>query len=208
MTDAVRKELERAQQMHRSVSEALVGDYATDMRGSLFAAFVSVCMSHHEAITLLVMNERLTGSALALCRPLVEAACRGLYVAYEADDRQLESIAKGAEPYPPFKQLIAMLDARLSVGNLFAQYSEVWKSLNDFTHGGVFQLATRIDEYGNVGTHHTDETTVVLLRGSTSALMRIAIAFIGNLKSPEAGDALGNMYISLYGPTPATGYLH
>jgi hypothetical protein len=141
------KELERAQQMHRLVSEALVGDYATDVRGSLFASFVSVCMSHHEAITLLVMNGRLTGSALALCRPLVEAACRGMYVAYAADDKELESIAKGAEPYPPFKQLIAMLDARLSVGNLFTQYSEVWKSLNDFTHGGVFQLARALPKF-------------------------------------------------------------
>ena len=150
---------------------------------------------------------------MALCRPLVEAACRGLYVAYGADDRRLESVAKGAEPYPPFRQLIAMLDARLSVGNLFAQYSEVWKSLNDFTHAvACFKLATRIDEYGNVGNLITPTRPDGFYSGVLHQhSLRIAMAFMLAISKVREGEetllAISLCY-PLYGPTPATGYLH
>lgn len=202
MTEALETELKRAQEVHRLTAAALVGDYSLDRRGSLFAAFVSLCMSHHKSMMLLIQDVQLTSSAFALARPLVEAVCRGMFVGYEADDRQLQAIVNGAEPYPPFKQLIALLDARLGTPGLFTQYSEVWRSLNDFNHGGLFQVSAHIDENGFVGSFHSEEELRNLLVGSTSALMRIATAFLGNLKSPEASESLGSKFVSLYGKPP------
>jgi hypothetical protein len=175
MTDALGKELKRAHEMHRLTAAALEGDYSLDRRGSLFVAFVSLCMSHHKAMMLLVADDQLTGSAFALARPLVEAVCRGMFVGYEADDTELEAIENGAEPYPPFKQLVVLLDKRLGTPGFFSQYIETWKSLNDFCHGGQFQLSTRVDENGFVAT-----------------------AFLGNLKSPEASESLGRSFLAVY----------
>lgn len=160
-------------------------------------------MSHHKALMLLVADDQLTGSAFALARPLVEAVCRGMFVGYEADDTQLEAIENGAEPYPPFKQLVVMLDNRLGTPGFFSQYIEIWKSLNDFCHGGQFQLSTRVDENGFVGSFHSEQDLCNLLRGSTSALIKIATAFLGNLKSPDASESLGRSFIVLY-PSPPT----
>jgi hypothetical protein len=202
MTEALEKELRRAHEMHRLTAAALEGDYSLDRRGSLFVAFVSLCMSHHKAVMLLAADDQLTGSAFALARPLVEAVCRGMFVGYEADDTQLEAIENGAEPYPPFKQLVALLDKRLSTPGYFSQYIETWKSLNDFCHGGQFQISTRVDENGFVGAFHSEQHLCNLLRASTSALMRIAIAFLGNLKSPEAGESLGRSFVVLYSNPP------
>jgi hypothetical protein len=202
MTEALREELNRAHEMHGLTAEALVDDYNLDRRGFLFVSFVSLCMSHHKAVMLLVADDEISGSALALARPLVEAVCRGMFVGYEADDTQLEAIENGAEPYPPFKQLVVVLDKRLGVPGFFSQYIETWKSLNDLGHGGQFQLSTRVDENGFVGAFHSEQDLCNLLRGSTSALMRIATAFLGNLKSPEAGESLGRSFVVLYSNPP------
>jgi hypothetical protein len=50
MTDAIQADLERAQQMHQMISDTLAGSYDGELRSTLFAGFMSVCLCHHEAI--------------------------------------------------------------------------------------------------------------------------------------------------------------
>jgi hypothetical protein len=67
---------------------------------------------------------------------------------------------------------------------------------------GKSATGTHIDENGFVGSCHSEEDLRSLLVGSTSALMRIATAFLGNLKSPEASESLGSKFVALYGKPP------
>ena len=66
--------------MHQFIADQLAGKYADDDRRALFAAFVSLAQSHHEAILVMAGQERLIASAFALFRPMVEVAYRGLFV--------------------------------------------------------------------------------------------------------------------------------
>jgi hypothetical protein len=52
-------EMRRAGQMHQFVVDQLAGKYPDDDRLTLFAAFLSLTQSHHEAILVLAGQERL-----------------------------------------------------------------------------------------------------------------------------------------------------
>lgn len=201
MTPAIATDLRRAQEMHQFIADSLAGSYDAETRSTLFAGFMSVCMTHHEAILFLVTNDRLTASALALLRPLVETLCRGLFVAFEASDEQVAVVQNGGEPYPPFKKLMELLDARFQTDKLFAQYGDMWKLLNDFTHTGLDQLSHRFDKDGGIGSHHDEATICELINSATSAIIRIAIPFLGSRKGQAAAKMVNDRYLALY-PLP------
>ncbi|MBB5329445.1 hypothetical protein [Tunturiibacter gelidoferens] len=95
LSDLSLKNMMRAEEMHQCIADELGGVHGADDRLFLFTAFVSVVMSHHEAILTLLKNERLARSALALFRPLLEAAYRGLFAGFLASSRELEVINDG-----------------------------------------------------------------------------------------------------------------
>jgi hypothetical protein len=99
MNSETKNELRRAQDMHDFIAEKLAGKYPSNDRASIFARFVSLAQSHHEAIIVLCQHERLIGSAYALMRPLVEAVNRGLFTAFLATPEQIETIMRGGSPY-------------------------------------------------------------------------------------------------------------
>ena len=149
MDPRIETEMRRAGAMHQFIADQLAGKYPDDDRRTLFAAFVSLTQSHHEAILVLAGQERLIGSAFALFRPMVEVAYRGLFVAFLAEHAQVEKIKCGGEPYGHFNELAAALDRVFNTDGLFAQYAgEAWKMLNGLTHGGLEQLTRRIGEDG------------------------------------------------------------
>ena len=85
MNTQIENELGRTREMHEFVVDQLAGQYPSDDRRDLFARFLSIAQSHHEAIMTLCFQERLIGSAYALFRPLVEATNRGLFAAHAGE---------------------------------------------------------------------------------------------------------------------------
>ncbi len=164
--------------MHQFVAEQLVGKYSNDDddRRALFAFFLSLSQSHHEAIMVLCHQERLIGSAYALLRPLVEVASRGLFVGFLATPEQIKKIKRGGDPYGQFNDLASKLDDLFKTEGLFTQYrGEAWKTLNGLTHGGLEQLNRRVGDKGEIGCHFDPEDVQLLLASSTSVLVRTAV---------------------------------
>jgi hypothetical protein len=120
----------RAQEMHQYIADRLAGTYQNNSRNALFAAFISTMMTHHESILTLLNHERSIGSAFALFRPLVEAGFRGMFTGFSASDEQVQEIARGGQPYPPFKDLVKTLDELFKADGVFSQFGgETWKTL-------------------------------------------------------------------------------
>jgi hypothetical protein len=192
-------EMRRAGQMHQFIADQLAGRYPDDDRLMLFAAFLSLTQSHHEAILVLAGQERLIGSAFALFRPMVEVSYRGLFTAFLANGAQVEEIESGGEPYGHFNELAAKLDTVFKTEGLFVQYAgKAWKMLNGYTHGGMEQLARRVDENGSLGSHFDREEIHNLLSSSTSLLTRTAIPFLQVMRRDDAAQAVSMKYIELY----------
>lgn len=194
-----RHEIQRAQEMHQFVADKLAGEYPADDRLTLFASFLSLAQSHHEAIIVLCAHERLIGSAYALLRPLVEVANRGLFTGFLATPDQVEKIKRGGDPFGKFNELTARLDNVFHTDGLFAGHGgEAWKTLNGLTHGGVEQLNRRVGESGEIGCHFEQKDIQLLLASSTSVLIRTALQFLGAVAGQAASDAVSEKYVDLY----------
>lgn len=118
-------EMHRAKEMNDLIAKRLAGKYPYDDRRALLAAFLSIAQSHHEAIILLVAQERLVSSAFALFRSMVEAAYRGLFVAFLATDDQVETVKAGGEPYGHFNKLAGALDDKFQTDGLYVRSRNV-----------------------------------------------------------------------------------
>lgn len=192
-------ELCRAQEMHQFVAGQLAGKYPNDDRRTLFASFLSLAQSHHEAIMVLCRHDRLIGSAYTLFRPLVEVTNRGLFVAFLATQEQIEQIKRGDTPYGNVDTLASRLDHVLNTEGLFAGHAgEAWGMMCGLTHGGLEQLNRRVGENGEIGCHFDPEDIRQLLASSTSVLVRTTIQFLGAMNRLEASDMVTAKYIALY----------
>jgi hypothetical protein len=199
MDSQTENEMRRAQEMHQFVADQLAGNYPSDDRRTLFASFLSLAQSHHEAIIVLCCHERLIGSAYALLRPLIEVTNRGLFAGFLATPEQIEKIKRGGDPYGEFNQLATKLDDVFNTEGLFTGHAgEAWKTLNGLTHGGLEQLNRRVGENGEIGCHFGQEDVQHLLASSTSVLVRIAIQFLGAMARQDACDAVSAKYVALY----------
>ena len=192
-------EMSRAQEMHQLVADQIAGKYPNDDRPTLFASFLSLAQSHHEAIMVLCRHDRLIGSAYALFRPLVEVTNRGLFVAFLATPEQIEQIKRGETPYGNVDALASKLDDKFKTEGLFAGHAgEAWGMMCGFTHGGLEQLIRRVGENGEIGCHFEPEDIQHLLASSTSVLVRTAIQFLGAMNRLEASEAVSAKYVALY----------
>jgi hypothetical protein len=189
--------------MHQLIVDQMAGKYPSDDRSALFASFLSIAVSHHEAIMILVCHDRLIGSAFALLRPLVETAYRGLFVYFQATSEQVEKIKKGGEPYPKFNDLAASLDTLFETDGLFIQYAgDAWKTMNGYTHSGLEQLGRRINADRMLGAHFESAEIENLLQISTSLLVRAVPPFLQAMNRSEAASEVSKAFIDLY-PVPA-----
>jgi hypothetical protein len=198
--ESVLKNLSRAEEMHVCIANSLSGSYdCKNDRGFLFAAFISMMMSHHEAILTLLKHERLVGSAFTLFRPLVETVYRGLFTGFLATEEEINKIKRGGEPYGEWNKLAAKLDEAFDFDGLFAQYGGLtWKALCGYTHTGLEQLNSRIQPDGKVQARYELDEINQLINSSTAATVLAAIPFLEAVKKTGASEAVNNLYIALY----------
>ena len=117
--------------------------FALNDRCRLAGGCLDISMEHHKAIVVLMAN-RLYGSAMAMVRPTFEAYLRGAWLHQCADDACLESFAKGKlRPMPA--AMIEDLERLPSFegGVLLKAHQASWSKMCDFTHTGVQQTIRR-----------------------------------------------------------------
>lgn len=149
-------------------SSSLVDGLEIDpsVRSRVAASLFHLCTEHQQAVHTLT-NHGLLGSAFALMRPQFEAYVRGVWYHRCAPDSKLNSFIKGAEP-PKISALlhdIGILPDFDNQSHLEIKRA-VWGVLNDFTHGGSFQVRARITA-NEIDKNYKSEHIVGMLRWSS-----------------------------------------
>ena len=116
---------------------------ALNDRSRLSGGCLDAAMEHHRAIVVLVAN-RLFGSALAMVRPTFEAYLRGAWLHQCASDASLESFSKGNFRIE-IRGMIEDLERlpAFECGALLKAKTAGWTKMCDFTHTGVQQAIRR-----------------------------------------------------------------
>lgn len=178
--------LHRADGIRNDVRDLIAGDYHnTDIRLRLAAAYTSLALEHHEAITRLIRSD-LHGSAMALVRVVFEILFQSHWMYGCAKPNQVEKIAKAHFDFPMMSTLVGEVDAIFETGGFFAEVKKRgWKAMNSYTHSGVLQLSSRFDG-DSVTSNYAPEALEQAVNATT-----IAAAMMGRflLKAANKNDS-------------------
>lgn len=128
-------------------------------------ALLQLALEHNAAIIKLI-SLGYHGSALALLRPQRDAFLRGIWMYRCASEEQLLKFMKGKEP-PGIKVQLAQVEQTEGYrhGHLSQRMSEIKEFLHDFTHGGLYQSASR-DKGHRIAGGHSEEQIQWLIKQS------------------------------------------
>lgn len=153
-------------------------------RSYLSGACLHASVEHGFAILVLV-DEGLYGSALALVRLQFEAYVRGLWLAQCASDSEADKA--GADKFPfHLDDMIAPLEkpGLLDDSSLSTIRSGGWKELNSLTHTGYQQIGPRLSKEG-IGSYFDDAQIRVALNWAEALAILCVVAFAGLAKDDQ-----------------------
>lgn len=166
------------------------------------ASLLHLSIEHQKAICVLVGVGNVTGSAFALVRPEFEAYIRGVWFNRCASEKQVNSFVAGNDPAPLNEQIRSIEKTQgFTHGALMMQKKQLWKHLNDYTHGGASQVKARNRENEIVSNYHKDHVNWLLNKSADiSFLSCLEMAGVG--KNHQLADNLLNAYREIYPKTP------
>jgi hypothetical protein len=152
-------------------------------RSYLSGACLHASIEHGFAILVLV-DEDLHGSALALIRLQFEAYVRGMWLAQCASDSEVDKA--GHDEFPKINSMIESLEkpGLLDSALLSTIKDGAWESLNSLTHTGYQQIGPRLNKYG-IGSYFDDDQIRVALNWAEALTILCAVAFAGLAKDDQ-----------------------
>jgi hypothetical protein len=118
-----------------------------DHRRVYSASLYEVTSEHVSSICLLLLFSR-TSSAAALLRSCIESAVRGTWLLLVASDNDVENVVteRGKDKgWPGLDQMMGAIEGHHKAGGLLRRIFTQTGVLNDLTHGGLMQIAHRME---------------------------------------------------------------
>ena len=168
----------------------------TIKRHQLASACLHVAVEHSQAIIVLV-EEKLFASALALVRPLFESYLRGTWLLNAASDAQIDDA--GRDRFPGAGVMVDDLEKKgLSLTHVKQQW---WNTLCSYTHTGYQQIGARLTSDG-LGSNYKDEEVEMALRMSINFSLVTVMQFAA-LVNDEALASAALERMTSFGDAPA-----
>ena len=179
-SNELKKRLEQSDDVvpwvHAKIDGLQIPELSHDKRTQLAGGCFHVSVEHSQAIVVL-MHERLYGSALALIRPLFEGFVRGLWLLQVATVEDVDRA--GQDVFPSFSQLIQGLEEPVSGnpgGALTMIKAHRWSELCSYTHTGFRQIGARLTTDG-LGCGYEDSQLCDALLWADSIAIMLAMSF-------------------------------
>jgi hypothetical protein len=164
----IEDKLNRAQLFINFIDEHMNGiKLSGDIRSRVFYSLLHLSLEHFGSIVILVKN-KMNGSAYALMRPQYEAVIRALYFQYCASNEEIEKFNSGKDPKGLFKML-KVLDKDLNSNSIFNFYHLLRNEMHAFTHGGLEQLSRRYSEEELISNFSEEECKKLITLSQTLA---------------------------------------
>jgi hypothetical protein len=143
-------------------------EISSEDRTRISAACFDVALEHQKAIVLLIAN-KLVGSAFSLVRILFEAYIRGLWIGKCATDKEIEDFKRN-KLEKTFGTLIQEIEQKdgFQEGVLSKAKAANWKAMNSYTHSGFFQSVRRLKEETIEANY--DEEEIIEILGFSDAI--------------------------------------
>ena len=140
---SVEEELKKAQNTIEEVKKVLNDlKFSGEDWSIVVAGMIHQGIEHHDSILVLIRS-KLTGSAFALVRSVVEILVRGAWFTCCATKEQVTKFIQQDKIDPTFGEMSDAIDQSQGI-DFFHDFKErSWKTLNSYTHTGILQLGRR-----------------------------------------------------------------
>lgn len=159
-------------------------EYPSDHKTVWLLGAVEIALEHHEAIWLLV-ERRLTGSAFALVRPLVETVVRTHWINALATEQQIEQASEDIGVFPKMSEMRDAISQAYGADRFFQPLLSEWAAMCSYTHSGALQIARRFTN-GDVKPSYTDGEIAEVLYAATFALLLLMRTFFMSVGNQQA----------------------
>jgi len=156
-------------------------EISSDDRSRIVASCLDMALEHQKGIVLLIAN-KIYGSAFSLIRLQFEAYVRGLWLKYCASEKEIERFKKNKLD----KKLGKLIEDIEKVegykgGTLSKAKAAGWKAMNSFTHSGFSQIVRRNTETSIEPNYEMDEIEEAInFTNAIGLLACLEISFLTN----------------------------
>ncbi|WP_461570869.1 DUF6988 family protein [Thiobacillus sp.] len=171
--------------------------FSTTNRSRVSVGLLHLSLEHQQGIIALG-DHGIFGSALALFRPQFEAYVRGVWFHWCASDNQIETFLGGGEP-PKIGSLIKSVEQLDGYeGNALSKVkSEVWRTLNDYTHGGAIQVKARNNK-DEIAYNYNPDHLAGVIQGSVGLAYSASVAIARIADEPTLATELMGLHQRIY----------
>jgi hypothetical protein len=193
----LKSEIAIAHTFRERVGQLVSGEYDSATRTMLLVAFADQIFEHHQAVLYLI-EQRLTGSAFALVRSLIEAFFKVQWAVACASDQQVEQIGtKKRFEFPGTEDMVKEIDQKLQTEGFFLDFKKnAWAAMNSYTHTGLLQLSRRFSG-DRVQPRYDDTECIEVVRVSTTSIVLLGRFFsvvTGRAAEAEKAEELMQEY--------------
>lgn len=170
----------------------------TSLGSSIAAGCFDVVHEHRKAILLLVEN-KLIGSAFSLFRPEFETFVRGVWALRCASDKELVAF-EGDKFESSISELITVIEKLdpWGVGFLSGIKKSAWSSMCSYAHGGALQISRRFRN-DEIAPNYSDASIIEIVNSSNVIALLAACEIAAIAGDPSLGT-MANEKISTYFP--------
>ncbi len=174
----LKAEINRSAEVHTFIVGALPDIFVLDTDEKvLVGSYLSLVLEHQGAILHLLGTGQFDGSALALVRPLIDAAYRAHWVYSSATPENIAKLRAGEKCDPGLPSMAEALENKIDAGGFFLAIKPYINALHGYTHCGLEQLGRRFDADGNIRPTYSDAERTEAIRATTAHLVSLAIAW-------------------------------
>ena len=158
--EKLHKLLDRTAQFHTAVQRHVQSLLPAPDQGFVIAFQSGLLSLEHAVSALVLFDQGLFSSAIALTRPQFESLVRGIWLLHTASDNWVNKLsepltmesAKRANEGEGLAEMLKQLEANPTApAGIVAQLREykegTWKAMNSYAHGGLHPLSRKITGY-------------------------------------------------------------
>ena len=164
----MKQALARSSVIHEQVAklvndpELVIPDLPDNQRTQIASALFSLTIKQAWSVTFLFQYGHYE-AGLALTRSVLEACGRGRWIKHHAKPKTVETFS--SNKFPDMSSLVKKTMSRVlnPAGEADDFFSRVYRSLSDYTHGGVRMFGMQLSETGIASEYNLEELREVLI---------------------------------------------
>ena len=142
--------------------ELVIPDLPDNQRTQIASALFSLTIKQAWSVTFLFQYGHYE-AGLALTRSVLEACGRGRWIKHHAKPKTVETFS--SNKFPDMSSLVKKTMSRVlnPAGEADDFFSRVYRSLSDYTHGGVRMFGMQLSETGIASEYNLEELREILI---------------------------------------------